>query len=56
MRSNTTGIVGTTSAAGVAALPWVMNLEIMLRIGVDVLTIVAVCLTIRHYWRMSKAK
>jgi hypothetical protein len=52
--SNTAGVVGTAGVAGVAAIPWVLNLELLLRIGVDILTIVAVCLTIRHYWRMSK--
>lgn len=54
--SNTVGVVGTAGAVSAAVIPWFLNLELFLRIGVDVLTIVAVCLTIRHYWRMGKSK
>jgi predicted signal transduction protein with EAL and GGDEF domain len=36
---------------GLAATPWFVNLEVWLRIGVDVLTIVAVLLSIYSWWK-----
>ena len=45
------GPVGLASSIGLASINWVVNLEFAMRLGIDFLTIIAVCLTIRYYWK-----
>jgi len=46
------GVVGTASAVGLAAVPWVVNLETILRISSYTLSIVVAITTLYHFWNV----
>ncbi len=50
------GVVGTASAVGFAAVPWIVNLETILRIGSYALSMAVAIATLYHLYTVHIRK